>query len=171
MKIEKISLQKLKHYRLNCKIHNEKNIQAIKFSLEKFSQYKPLVISKNNFQIIIGNGTFEALKRLNYKQADCVILNLTQQEQKILNILDNKTSEISQWNEKLIQKLKTFDNQLIEILDFDQQFLKKFEKIQKLNKETVEKIEDCVILNNEQEILVNTAKFVICPCCNKKFQL
>ena len=64
---------------MNCKKHNQKNIDAIKHSIVEFTQYKPLVISKRNFEIIIGNGTYEALKQLNFEYADCIILDLSEE--------------------------------------------------------------------------------------------
>lgn len=171
MNIETIELDKLKQYHLNCKIHNKKNINAIKKSLEKFNQYKPLIVSKNNFEIIIGNGTFQALKELNFKTAEVILLDLTQQQQKILNILDNKSSDLSTWNDNLLDKINLFDEQLLNLLDFDKDFLKKFEKIEKIKKDkTIEKIEQQII-NENQQLLVNKPNFIICPCCNKKFQI
>lgn len=171
MDIQEINLDKLKHYNLNCKIHNKQNIDAIKYSVIKFTQYKPLVVSKRNFEIIVGNGTYEALKELNYKTAKCIILDLTEQQQKILNIADNKTSDLSVWNQNLIDKIKQFDQQLISILDFDDKFLKKFQKIDKIKKEVIDFSEDDIKIQEKQKILINQHKKIICPCCGKEFQL
>lgn len=171
MKIQKINLNQLKHYSLNCKKHNQKNIDAIKHSVVEFTQYKPLVISKRNFEIIVGNGTYQALKQLNFEYADCIILDLSEEQQKILNIADNKTSDLSVWNQNLIDKLKNFDSQLMNILNFDDKFLKKFEKIQKIKKQPIEFSEDDVILQSEQKILVSQNRKIKCPCCGRQFQL
>ena len=171
MNIIEIKLDKLKHYSLNCKIHNRRNIEAIKYSISKFTQYKPLIVSKRNFEIIVGNGTYEALKELNYEYANCIILDLTEEQQKILNIADNKTSDLSVWNQNLIDKLKQFDQNLIQILNFDDKFLKKFEKIEKIKKQPIEFSEDDVILQQQQNILVNKPKTIKCPCCGKEIQL
>lgn len=171
MNIEKIKLEQLKHYYLNCRKHNKKNIDAIKFSIAKFSQYKPLIVDKNTLEIIIGNGTYEALRQLNYEYAQCLLLDLTEEQRKILNVVDNKSSDLSTWNENLIDKIKQFDEQLVNILDFDQKFLKKFEKIQKLDKKQIEILEDDVILDTQQKILVNKPKTIKCPCCGKQIQL
>ena len=172
MQIEKVKLVDLKPYHMNCKKHNEKNISSIKYSINKFNQYKPLIISKRTNQIIVGNGTYQALKQLNYEYADVVYLDLDEQQQKILNISDNKTSDLSQWNDKLLQLINNFSSEIKDILDFDKDFLKKFEKIQKLQEKKVDISEQSVILSeNENKILVSKPNFIKCPCCGKEFQL
>ena len=75
MNIKEIKLDTIKPYHLNCKNHNKKNIEAIKHSITKFKQYKPLIVSKNTFEIIIGNGTFQALKELNSPKAVITFMN------------------------------------------------------------------------------------------------
>jgi len=47
----------------NARKHNPKNIEAIKGSLARFGQQKPIVIDKNNV-VIAGNGTLQAAKEL-----------------------------------------------------------------------------------------------------------
>ena len=170
MKIESVNILQLKPYHLNCKIHNRTNIEAIKISLNKFNQYLPLVVSKKNNEIIIGNGTFQALKELNFKFVDVIYLDLTEQQQKILNISDNKISQLSHWNENLLNKIENFSEQLKELLKFDDDFLKKFEKKQKNSIKKLDILENDVILNNDQKtVLVSKEKFIKCPCCGKEF--
>lgn len=172
MNIKEIKLDTIKPYHLNCKNHNKKNIEAIKHSITKFKQYKPLIVSKNTFEIIIGNGTFQALKELNYEFAYVLILDLTEQQQKILNILDNKTSDLSTWNEKLLEKYENFDDDLKKILCFDDDFLKKFKKIEKINKDTTKILQTETKISEQQDkILITKPKFIKCPCCNKTFQI
>ena len=169
MEIKTVKINQIKPYHLNCKIHNEENINAIKKSLEKFQQYSPLIISSDSNEIIIGNGTYQALKQLNYKEVQVVFLKLTEQQQKILNISDNKTSELSFWNENLIEKLSQFDQDFLNILNFDQKFLKKFEKITVEQNKKFDISENDVILNDDQKLLVSKQNFIKCPCCGREF--
>lgn len=149
-----------------------KNIQAIKYSIKKFNQYKPLIVSKNTNEIIIGNGTYEALKQLNYQYVEVLYLELTEQQEKILNVSDNKSSDLSKWNEKLLDLIKQFDDEIKQILDFDADFLKKFEKIQNLQKKKLDISEQCVILKeNDNKISINKPNLIKCPCCGRQFQI
>lgn len=170
MEIKNIKIDLIKHYHMNCKKHNKKNIQAIKLSLKKFNQYSPLIVSKNTSEIIIGNGTYQALKQLNYKTVDVIFLDLTEQQEKILNISDNKISQLSSWNNNLLDKISNFDQNLIQALDFSDDFIKKLEKKQKQSNKQLDILENDVILNNnDKQVLVSKQEYVKCPCCGKEF--
>ena len=66
MNIQKINIDLLKTDLNNVKYHNKKNIESIKKSLVEFNQYKPLVVNKD-YQILVGKGTYLAMKQLGYK--------------------------------------------------------------------------------------------------------
>jgi len=61
MQIETILVADLHLDPSNARNHPTKNLDAIKGSLAKFGQQKPIVIDKNNV-VIAGNGTLEAAK-------------------------------------------------------------------------------------------------------------
>lgn len=61
MKTELISIVDLQLDPHNSRKHPDKNLAAIKGSLSKFGQQKPIVIDKNNV-VIAGNGTLQAAK-------------------------------------------------------------------------------------------------------------
>ena len=171
MEIKTVKINSSKPYHMNCKIHTKQNIEAIKKSLIKFNQYAPLIVSCKTKQIIVGNGTFQALKELNYQQVDILQLDLTEEQEKILNISDNKTSELSFWNKNLLDSLKTFDDDFLKILDFDDVFLKRFKKIAKTENKEFDFQKNDVILNENQDKKISITKhqFVKCPCCGKEF--
>lgn len=54
----------------------KKNIEAIKGSLAKFGQQKPIVVNKDNV-VVAGNGTLEAARQLGWKEINVVRTNLT----------------------------------------------------------------------------------------------
>ena len=59
----------------NARKHDPKNVEAIKGSLRKFKQQKPIVITKDNI-VIAGNGTLQAAKELEWTEIDCVVTDL-----------------------------------------------------------------------------------------------
>ena len=106
---------------INARKHPTKNIEAIKGSLAKFGQQKPIVINDKNI-VIAGNGTLAAAKELGWKNINCVISDLDDLNQMAFALADNRTSELAEWdldivNQQLAQlEMNNFD---VEILHFD----------------------------------------------------
>ena len=58
----------------NMRFHDEKNLQIIMDGLLRHGQYRDFVIQKSNHIIRVGNGMYEAMKRLNWqKKVKCVV--------------------------------------------------------------------------------------------------
>ena len=110
MKTVNIKLNDITPYKNNAKKHSDMQINNVAESIKQFGMIQPLVIDKNN-EIVIGHCRYEALKRLEVKEAPCVrVDDLTDTQIKKLRNLDNKLNE-SEWDLELLK----FD---IEDLDF-----------------------------------------------------
>lgn len=105
MKISKIKISKLKTNLNSVKHHNRKNIEAIKNNIKIFNQYSPLVVNKDNFEILKGVGTYLAMKQLNMQQCFVYFVDLEQKQQNQLIVLDNRTSELSEIDNKAVEKI------------------------------------------------------------------
>lgn len=105
MKIQKIKISKLKTNLNSVKHHNRKNIEAIKNNIKIFNQYSPLVVNKDNFEILKGVGTYLAMKQLNMQQCFVYFVDLEQKQQNQLIVLDNRTSELSEIDNKAVEKI------------------------------------------------------------------
>ena len=81
----------------NVREHSERNLDAIKASLAKFGQQKPIVIDEQNV-VIAGNGTLVAAKSLGWNEIAVVRSSLSQTEATAFAIADNRTSELASWN-------------------------------------------------------------------------
>ena len=81
----------------NARKHNAKNLMAIKGSLAKFGQQKPIVVNSKNI-IIAGNGTVEAAKRLGWKEINIVRSDLDSFDAAAFALADNRTSELAEWD-------------------------------------------------------------------------
>jgi hypothetical protein len=81
----------------NARVHNEENIAAIKGSLARFGQQKPIVITSDSV-IVAGNGTLEAAKALGWTELQCVVTTLKDVQAVALAIADNRTAEVAAWD-------------------------------------------------------------------------
>lgn len=98
----------------NVRKHSKKNLDAIKGSLAKFGQQKPIVISSDNI-VIAGNGTLAAAKALGWGEIGVIRSKLKGTEAIAYAIADNRTGELAEWdNEALSATLKSLQE-----IDFD----------------------------------------------------
>lgn len=87
----------------NIRVHNEKNIEAIKGSLKKFGQQKPIVIDDKNI-VIAGNGTLDAARQLGWSEINCVVSSLDKIDRIAFAIADNRTSDLSEFDNDALAK-------------------------------------------------------------------
>lgn len=81
----------------NARKHSKKNLEAIKGSLARFGQQKPIVISKDNI-VIAGNGTLEAAKSLGWSDIEVKRSQLSGSDITAYAIADNRTGELADWD-------------------------------------------------------------------------
>jgi Predicted transcriptional regulators len=85
----------------NARKHNQRNIDAIKGSLTRFGQQKPVVINSKNI-IIAGNGTVAAAKDLGMETIKVVVTDLPRVDEKAFALADNRTSELAEWDDEVL---------------------------------------------------------------------
>jgi len=97
MKIEKRLIKDLKPAEYNPRQSTQKQEAKLKQSLEKFGVVEPIIVNENedrNNIIVGGHFRVRELKKLGYKEVDCVLVNLSIQDEKELNIrLNANTGE------------------------------------------------------------------------------
>jgi site-specific DNA-methyltransferase (adenine-specific) len=101
--IEKVSVSDLLKDPANLRKHDSKNLMAIKGSLQRFGQRKPIVIDKRNI-IVAGNGTYEAALALGWDFINIVRTELEGPELTAFAIADNRSSELAEWDEDSLKK-------------------------------------------------------------------
>lgn len=90
MKLEVVKLSDLKPLEKNVRKHNDKQIDELIKSVEQFGQTRAMVIDENN-NILIGNGLYFALVKMNKAEAQCYRkTGLSEVEKKKLILSDNK---------------------------------------------------------------------------------
>jgi len=109
MVIEKVKISTLINDPNNARKHDAKNIMAIKGSLAKFGQQKPIVVNDKNI-VIAGNGTLQAASEMGWSDIDVVRSTLDGFNATAYALADNRTSELAAWDvDNLNQQLAQLD--------------------------------------------------------------
>lgn len=91
----------------NAMDHPDENLAAIMKSLQTFGQQKPIVALKNG-TIIAGNGTWDSARRLGWTEIAVVQFDDDKEVYaKAYAIADNRTAQLSTWNEANLQRAIT----------------------------------------------------------------
>lgn len=100
----------------NVRKHNRKNLDAIKASLRRFGQQKPIVVSPAGV-VIAGNGTLEAALELGWETIQVIETDLAGVDRVAYAIADNRTAELAEWDEKpLVDQLLAIQNEGLDLL-------------------------------------------------------
>jgi hypothetical protein len=98
----------------NARDHDERNVDAIRYSLQEYGQQKPIVIDSENV-VIAGNGTLTAAKALGWERIAAVRYDGEGLPEGYA-LADNRTAELAHWNyEHLTVQLKSLQEQDIDL--------------------------------------------------------
>ena len=128
MKIDRIKISDLSLDPANVRKHDRKNLDAIKASLRKFGQQKPIIVDAKGI-VIAGNGTLTAAQELGWTEIDIVRTQLEGVEATMFAIADNRTAELAEWEDSLHDKLAEFISQGVDVetLGFDRDYINSLE--------------------------------------------
>lgn len=158
-KEEQIIYVKVKDLKLNPKNprQNDKAVDAVAKSIERFGFRNPLLIDKDKM-VWCGNTRLKASIKLGLEKVPCLdISDLSKKEIRALALADNKTNEIADWDEELLQEEL---NDLIDEFDMaDFGFADLENEIETLENDY-----------QEQELKENKTKFHTCPNCGCEFE-
>jgi hypothetical protein len=114
MLIEKKKISELKPAPYNPRKSTEKQEQHLKASLEKFGVVEPIIFNKQTGFIVGGHFRVRELKKLGYKEVDCVIVDLSEEDEKELNVRLNANTGEWDWGQ-----LQTWDSEQLESWGLD----------------------------------------------------
>ena len=156
MEVRKIKIEEIKEYENNPVIHSKEQINKLAQIIEKYGFRQPIVIDKN-FIIVAGHGRLQAVKKLGYKEIDCVVADdLSKEEIKAYRLADNKIKELSSWNEDLLKiELLDLESMNLEILGFNNEDLNFLKEIE------IEEIREAKIRTDEDYIPEEIKNLVI----------
>jgi hypothetical protein len=99
MKIELKKLSDLKPAPYNPRQSNAEQEKQLKSSLEKFGVVEPIIFNKQTGFIVGGHFRIRELKKLGYKEIECVIVDLNEADEKELNIRLNANTGSWDWDD------------------------------------------------------------------------
>ena len=112
MKIEEWPIDKVVPYENNPR-NNADAVEATANSIREFGWQQPIVVDKDGV-IIVGHTRLKAAKKLKMKQVPVTVAdNLTDEQVKAYRLADNKTGELADWDEDLLE------GELAKILNID----------------------------------------------------
>jgi ParB-like chromosome segregation protein Spo0J len=91
MKIERVAINKLKPANYNPRQISNKQYKDLKESVNRFGIVDPIIVNKNGNVVIGGHQRLKVCKDLKHTEIDCVVLDLTKEEERELNIRLNKS--------------------------------------------------------------------------------
>ena len=122
MNIQTIAVADLSLDPSNVRKHSRRNLDAIKASLRKFGQQKPIVVDAKGI-VLAGNGTLTAAKELGWTEIEITRTTLEGVEATAFAIADNRTAELAEWDEdglaKVLESLKVEDADLLAATGYD----------------------------------------------------
>lgn len=116
MKIERINVAELSLDPSNVRKHDRKNLEAIKASLRKFGQQKPIVVDAKGI-VLAGNGTLTAAKELGWTEIEITRTTLQGVEATAFAIADNRSAELAEWEDSLADVLKSLADANVDLAD------------------------------------------------------
>jgi DNA modification methylase len=125
----------------NVRKHSRRNLDAIKASLRKFGQQKPIVVDAKGI-VLAGNGTLTAAQELGWTEIQIVRTELAGVEATAFAIADNRTAELAEWEEdklsQVLQSLKVEDADLLAATGYDAAEVDKMSKAEVTDDEVPE---------------------------------
>jgi ParB-like chromosome segregation protein Spo0J len=100
---EMVAIESLVLDPANARKHDAKNLEAIKGSIARFGQRKPIVVDINNV-VLAGNGTLTALRALGKTEVWIARTELKGAEAIAFSLADNRTSDLSVFDDEILGK-------------------------------------------------------------------
>lgn len=96
---------------MNARLHPDRNMDAIRTSLDTYGQLKPIVVRRDKSIIVAGNGTYAAAKSLGWDEVAVHWVDLNDIEAAGFGLADNRTAELAKWDFQVVAAL---DQMLVE---------------------------------------------------------
>jgi len=146
----------------NVRKHSRRNLDAIKASLRKFGQQKPIVVDAKGI-VLAGNGTLTAAQELGWTEIQIVRTELAGVEATAFAIADNRTAELAEWEDSLNDVLKSLQDEGLDLADLG------------YSPEDLAKMQTpdfaAGTVDDQGKLDSLEPKMVTCPHCRKEFDL
>lgn len=138
---------------------NSKAIDAVAASIKEFGFKVPIVIDKDGV-IVTGHTRYKASKKLGLKKVPCIIADdLTDEQIKAFRLADNKTAELAEWDQELLE-IELDEIETLDMSDFG------FNNTDISDEDNLETQMDIDLSENR-----GGSKECECPACGFKFEV
>ncbi len=94
-----VAIDRLKPDPENARKHGRKNLDSIRESLTRYGQTKPIAARRADGVVLAGNGRLRVAREMGWESIAVVWMDGTDAELRAYAILDNKTSDLAEWDE------------------------------------------------------------------------
>jgi DNA modification methylase len=102
-RVQEVSIDLLRPYERNAKIHGEEQVKQIAESIKEFGFISPCLIDKD-YNIIAGHGRVMASKLLGLQKVPCLFIEgLTDTQRRAYILADNRLTELGEWDFDKVQ--------------------------------------------------------------------
>lgn len=118
--VQNVSIDKLKEAEYNPRVPLEAGMpdyEHLKRSIQHFGNVEPVVWNERTGNVVGGHQRLRVLKDLGYTEIPCTVVNLDDEEEKVLNLALNKIKGEWDWN-KLDEMLAGFDMEVATLSGF-----------------------------------------------------
>jgi DNA modification methylase len=117
LRIEHVAIERLKLDPRNPRVHSDRQIKQIARSIKAFGFNVPVLVDRHG-KVLAGHGRVHAAQRLGLRRIPVIRLeHLTPEQARAFSIADNRLSETSTWDDRLLAEVLR-DLAAVE-LDFD----------------------------------------------------
>lgn len=117
MRIEKKKLEDLIPADYNPRRITKKQFEELKTSISEFGYIDPIVWNATTGRVVSGHQRLKALTELGYKEAECVVIECSEEKEKMLNITFNNVSGLFD-KDKLFNLLNEAQDSDVELTGF-----------------------------------------------------
>ena len=114
METRRVPIEQIKHAPYNPRKIKSSELEKLKKSIETYKCYEPLIVNSRTWHVVGGNQRLRALNELGYKEVDVVSVDLSLEQEKLLNLALNRIQ--GEWD---FDKLPALIDQLYKIPDID----------------------------------------------------
>lgn len=119
--LESVAITEIRPNPENARHHARRSIEAIRRSLKRFGQQRPIVIDRQGM-ILAGHGTHEAAKLLRWKSIAVIRSRLIGRQAIAYLISDNRIGDLSEWDARelraQIDLLRAADQEIADDMGF-----------------------------------------------------
>jgi len=122
MRVKKVKVSDIAADPANLRLHGSRNTEAIKASLMRFGQQKPIVVDADGI-VRAGNGTLAAAIALGWQEIAVTETSLKGSDATAYAIADNRTAELAEWDDTALvaalEALNSEDQDLLAAAGFE----------------------------------------------------